>query len=335
MKLKQLLALVLLVSLVALLPAVSLAEDTIVWKYAHMNAPENLSGRYAQYLSDRIFEESNGALKIEIYPSSQLGTMQEQAEMVSTGVVQMHHNTWGTLSVLFNDLEVLDTPYLTTSVEDHIKLNDINNSPLMIEFNKQLIEKAGVRILGCVFGGSRSLTCNKPIYSPADLKGVKIRAIPSQVYITAVEGMGAIPIAIDWAEVPTALATGVAEGQENPPVTFYSAKLYEYQKYWMDTRHIKAMGPFVVNEAAFQALSPELQQIVLDVSAETVEKFNALGIQEEQEYLDKILATGMTFIGVEQGLKLDEFKASVDALVAVNYAKYAEYYKQINEYLGY
>lgn len=333
---KRILAFTLCVVLVFALAATCSADEKVtVLKYAHMNTEDNTSGMYAQWFADRVEELTNGSVHIDVYPNSQLGSIQEMAEMVSAGTIQLHHNTWGGLSAIYEKLEYLDTPYIFKSIEDGIKVNDITTSPVLQELNEELIANAGVRILNSIYGGARELTCNKPVYSPADLKGVKVRAIPSPIYVTAVEGMGAIAVAVDWADTPAALATGVADGQENPPVSIYTANLQETQKYMMDTKHILAIGPTVMNEAAYQALTPEQQAAIDQAAYETWEKFNAYDIEQENGYIQKLIDDGVTFIKAEDGLKVDEFKASVDALVAVNYAKYADEYAKINEYLGY
>lgn len=328
------LRLVLTLCLLAALLCPAASAETVL-KYAHMNTEDNTSGMYAQWFADRVEELSGGSIRVEVYPNSQLGSIQEMAEMVAAGTIQLHHNTWGGLSVIMEKLELLDTPYLFASTEDAIRFNDINNSPILQEYNQELIETAGVRVLNSIYGGARELTCNKPVYSPADLSGVKIRAIPSPVYITAVEGMGAIAVAVDWTDTPTALVTGVADGQENPPVTIYTANLQESQKYMMDTKHIIAVGPTVMNEQAYQALTEEEQGWIDQAAYETWGKFTQYSIDSENDYIQKLIDAGVTFITEEDGLKVDEFKASVDALVAVNYAKYADEYARISEWLGY
>jgi len=332
---KRIFAMLLSLTLVFALSVVCYADNVTVLKYAHMNTEDNTSGQYAIWFSNRVEELTGGSIHIDIYPNSQLGSIQEMAEMVSAGTIQLHHNTWGGLSAIYEKIELLDTPYLYKSIDDAVKMNDITSSPILQQFNQELIDNAGVRILCSIYGGARELTCVKPIYSPDDLKGVKIRAIPSPVYITAVEGMGAISVAVDWADTPAALATGVADGQENPPVSIYTANLQETQKYMMDTKHIIAIGPIVMNEKAYQALTPEQQAAIDQAAYETWEKFTASNIASENDYIQKLIDDGVTFITAEDGLKVDEFKASVDALVAINYAKYADEYAKINEFLGY
>lgn len=303
--------------------------------YAHMNTTDNTSGIYAQWFCDRLTELTNGEIVVTVYPNNELGSIQEQAEMIAAGTIDLHHSTWGGLSVLMPEIEWMDTPYLFASVEDAVKFSDITTSPIMQEVNEKLIETANIRVLNCIYSGARQLTCNKPIYSPADLAGVKIRAIPSDVYVTAVEGMGAIPVAIDWADTPTALATGVADGQENPPVSIFTASLQDSQKYMMDTKHIMAIGPTVMNETTYQSLSPEHQAAVDQAAYETWEKFTASNIEAEEQYTQKLIDAGMIFITEAEGLDKAAFKASVDAKVAETYARYADQYAALAEWLGY
>jgi len=309
-------------------------KKVTVLKYAHMNTDDNFAGQYAIFLGKRIEELTNGSVKVEIYPNSQLGSLVEQAEMISTNTVQMHHDTWGNMGAILEELEAFDTPYLAKNPQDAIKLSSVD-SPLIKKANEKLIATAGIRILGSVYTGSRNLTCNFPVYSPKDLKGVKIRAIPAPIYVAAVEGMGAIAIPVDWVDVPAALSTGVVQGEENPPTTINAARLQDLQKYMMDTKHIIGIGPFMINETAFQNLTPEEQKAVLQASAETVEKFNKISIESESEMIQKLIDDGMTFITKADGLDIDAFKAGVDAKVAVKFAKYNDFYAEVKKYLGY
>ncbi len=304
------------------------------WKYAHMNAESNSAGQMAIWFCERVEELTDGGIQVKIYPNSQLGSMIEQLEMVSAGTVQFHHDTWGNLGSLVDELQAFDTPYLAKSTEDYVKLNSVD-SPIFKEANEKLINKAGIRLLGTQYGGARRLTCNFPVYSPADLKGVKIRAIPAPIYVTAVEGMGAIAVPVDWIDVPSALSTGVVEGQENPPVTIYAARLQDMQKFIMDTKHITAIGPMMVNEEAFQSVPIEYQQAILQAGRETADKFTAQGIEDEAGIIQQLVDEGMTFITAEDGLDVDAFKASVDKKVAQKFPQYKEFYKKVNDYLGY
>ena len=306
------------------------AAKPLVLRYAHMNAANSPNGLQADYFAKRIAEETNGAIKVEVYPGSQLGTITEMAEMVSQGSVALHHNTYGGLQPLLEDLGLFDTPYLYRDVDHLLKATNPETSPVLKELNEKLIETRNVRILYSFYFGTRNLTTNSAVYSPKDLSGKKIRAIPSPIYMAAVEGMGAVAIPVDWAEVPVALSTGVANGQENPVSVLVSNNLYDVQKYLMLTNHIMGSEPVVINESVWQKLSDEHKAIVKKVAAETRDWASNYVLNSE-EADQKILADkGMTIIGPEQGLKVDEFRASVEKVVNDRFGnKWGSYYDQI------
>ncbi|NLG84025.1 MAG: TRAP transporter substrate-binding protein [Firmicutes bacterium] len=201
------------------------AEEPIVLRYAHMNPPTSVAGQQATMLAKLVEEKTKGRVKIQVYPSSQLGGLQEQAEMVSVGTVAIHHNTMAGIGSLYGDFAALDTPYLYKDVAHLMRVTNPWTSPLMKTLNQKLIQTRNVRVFYTFFFGTRQLTCDRPIYSPNDLKGVKIRAIPFPIYTATVQAMGAVAVPLDFAEVPTALATGAINGQEHPPDTILTAKL--------------------------------------------------------------------------------------------------------------
>src|SRR5690606_19179146 len=130
-------------------------------------------------------------------PSSQLGKMQEMAEATSMGTIALSHNTAGGTGSLYEPFAVLDTPYLYRDVDHLLKVTDVD-SPVMQTLNKGLIDAAGVRVLYTYYFGTRHLTANKAVRQPSDLAGVKIRALPFPISMTAVEGLGAVPVPVDW-----------------------------------------------------------------------------------------------------------------------------------------
>lgn len=295
-----------------------------------MNPANSPNGLQAQYFADKIAEKTNGAIKIELYPASQLGTITEMAEAVSMGSIAMHHNTYGGLQPLLDDLGLFDTPFLYRDIDHLLAATDPESSPVLQTLNKKLIETRGVRILYSFYFGTRELTTNFPVYSPKDLAGKKIRAIPSAIYLAAVEGMGAVAVPIDWAEVPVALSTGVAHGQENPVSTLVTSKIYEVQKYVMLTHHIMGSEPVVINEKVWQGLSEAHKKIFTDVARETRDWASNYVRNSEEKDLQTLREKGMTVIGAAEGLKVDEFRASVNKVVNERFgAKWGVYYEQI------
>lgn len=334
---KRIIALLLVVSLVGFLFAAGQAEASgptaakpLVLRYAHMNPASSPNGLQATYFADKIAEKTGGAIKIEVYPASQLGSISEMAEAVSMGSIAMHHNTYGGLQPLLNDLGLFDTPYLYRDVDHLLKATDPETSPALKELNQKLIDTRGVRILYSFYFGTRELTANHAVYSPKDLAGKKIRAIPSPIYLAAVEGMGAVAVPIDWAEVPVALSTGVADGQENPVSTLVTSAIYDVQKYAMMTDHIMGSEPVVINEKVWQALSAEHKKIFTEVARETRDWASNYVLQNEAKDVQTLKDKGMKIITKADGLKVDEFRASVSKVVNDRFgAAWGKYYEMI------
>lgn len=335
---KRIIALLLVVSLVGVLFAAGQAEAVgptaakpLVLRYAHMNPASSPNGLQATYFADKIAEKTGGAIKIEVYPASQLGSITEMAEAVSMGSIAMHHNTYGGLQPLLNDLGLFDTPFLYRDVDHLLKATDPETSPALKELNQKLIETRGVRILYSFYFGTRELTANFPVYSPKDLAGKKIRAIPSPIYLAAVEGMGAVAVPIDWAEVPVALSTGIADGQENPVSTLVTSAIYDVQKYAMMTDHIMGSEPVVINEKVWQSLSAEHKKIFTEVARETRDWASNYVLQNEAKDVQTLKDKGMKIITKADGLKVDEFRTSVNKVVNERFGKaWGKYYEMIN-----
>jgi TRAP-type C4-dicarboxylate transport system substrate-binding protein len=148
--------------------------------------------------------------------------------------------------------------------------------------------------------------------------------------MTAVQGLGAVPIPVDWSEVPTALATGVVAGQENPVNVVLSSKLYEAQSHLMLTGHVMNAQVIVINEKVWQGLAPAQRDAVTAAAKDTQKRASEMVRQQETEEIAKLKELKMTVIGPEQGLKLDLFRASVGKLVQEKFAsKYGELYKEV------
>lgn len=307
----------------------ALAQKTIEWRYGHMNPPGSAAGMQAQWLAEEIAKRTNGGVKVTVYPSSQLGKLQELAEAVSTGTIALSHNTAAGIGSLHEPFAALDTPYLYRDVDHLMKVMDVNSS-VMKKLNEGLVKDAGVRVLYAYYFGTRHLSANKAVKQPSDLAGQKIRAIPFPIYMTTVEAMGAVPVPVDWSEVPTALATGKVNGQENPVNVVLSSKLYETQSHLMLTGHIMNAQVIVINERAWQALSAAQREQLTSAAAEVRRKATEMVRSQEASETEELRKNKMNIVGADQGLNVGAFRASVRKAVDQKFAaKYGEIYKLI------
>ena len=303
--------------------------QTVTLRYSHMNPPSSVAGMQADFFAKKVNELSKGAVTVRVFPSSQLGGLQEQAEQVSSGVVAFHHNTMAGIGSLYKDYAVLDTPFLYRDVDHLMKVTD-PNSQIMKKLEAQLMKNRGVRMLYTFYFGTRELTADRAVLKPDDMKGMKIRAIPFPIYMAAVEGMGASPIPVDFAELPTALATKVVNGQENPYNTILNAKLYEIQSHLMQTNHIMGAEAVVVNANVFDKLSPENQKAILAAAAEAGKYGTQMTRDLEASDLKALKDKGMKVIGKAEGLDVAAFTANTKKIIEAKFPEYKEYYSIIS-----
>lgn len=321
-----------LVTALALCGSASVAmSKTVELRYGHMNSPNSVAGLQAQMFADKVKEYTNGEVSIKVYPSSQLGKMQEMAEATSTGVIALSHNTAGGTGSLYEPFAALDTPYLYRDV-DHLMKVTAPDSPVMQSLSNGLVEAAGVRALYAYYFGTRNLTLNKAIKQPADLAGEKVRALPFPIYMTAVESLGAVPVPVDWSEVPTALATGQVSGQENPVDVVLSSKLYEAQSHLMMTRHIINPQVIIMNDRVWAKLTDSQRAAFERAAQETRAKATEMVISQELEQLEELKKLKMTVIDQADGLDTEAFRASAHKLVTERFNdKFGALYQQIAE----
>ena len=308
----------------------NVSAETYTLRYAHMNATSAVTGIQANMLAELVWKKTDGAVKIEVYPSSQLGNLQEMAEQVKMGVVGLHHNTMAGIGSLFAPLSALDTPFIYKDVDHLMRVVDTENSPVMKKLNEQIIKEKGVRILYNFYFGTRQLTCDRAIKNPDDLAKVKIRSIPFPIYMAAVEGMGAVATPVNWSEVPTALATGIVNGQENPVDVIYNNKLFELQSHLMLTSHIMAAECVVINEKVWQKFPADIQKKIMEAAREVSQKATQMTLDRESGNLAKIKSAGMTVIGEAEGLDREAFRKRTSNIVSLRFgAKYGDLYRDI------
>jgi len=182
-----------------------------------------------------VEEQSEGRIKVELYPNAQLGGDREMAEAVQVGILQIALPVVSVTSSFEKSFNVVEMPYLFTTRESAFKALD---GDLGQELDRRLL-KTGMMNLGYYENGFRHITNNKgPIHSPADLKGVKIRTMEVPPHITFFKKLGANPTPMSFGELYTALQQGTVDAQENPLAIINESRLYEVQKYISLTGHV-------------------------------------------------------------------------------------------------
>jgi len=233
-------------------------------KLSHLNPQqpfEVATAAMAAVFKSMVEAQSNGELKVEIYPAGQLGNERETMEQVKVGVVQSYIASAGGMAAFYPLYSVLDIPFAIPDYNVAWKLFD---GPFGQYLASDIEKKAGFKVLGFgEAGGFFQLTNSKrPIKTVEDMKGLKMRTmtLPSHQNLMKAYGAAATPVA--WAEVYTALQTGVVDGQHNPIPIILTGKLYEVQKYLTLTNHLYSTYCWVMNKNFYNGLTDEEKAIV-------------------------------------------------------------------------
>ena len=293
------------------------AQTTI--RYAHVGSEGDIQYWYAEEFAKRVNERSNGRLRVQVFPNSQLGGAQETVDGVRSGAIPLAHHEFASLANLMPEMGAFAAPFIYRDGAHAMAATDPQKSEIMKEMGERLAKEANVRIIGRLYRGARQMTAKKPIYSPADLSGERFRGVPLKLWTSMIKGMGAIPTPVEVAELPTALMTGMVIGQENPLTMINANRLYEVQTHVMLTAHMQNVLPVFINERFWQSLSEEDRALLLQVAAEVGEETLALGQKAEVELIDVLNGKGMTFITEKDGLKVDEFRKAVTAQVSADF----------------
>lgn len=243
-----------------------------------------------QVFKKEVEEKSGGRIKVEIYPNGQLGGDRQTIEGLTLGTIEMCVPGGTVLSGFVEDFMVFDLPFLFKSKEDAFKAFD---GELGNKLNAKLEEK-GIVNLGYGENGYRHITNNaKPIYTPADLSGMKIRTMENPIHMAAFKSFGANPTPISFNELFTALQQKTVDAQENPIAIINSAKFYEVQKYLSLTGHVYTNCPYLISKSFLESLPQDLQKVVRDAAKDTITaQRKALG-EQEAKTLEALKAKGM------------------------------------------
>ena len=209
-----------------------------------------------------VEEKTNGEIKIDLYPASQLGGEREMLEGLQMGMVEMASLTNGPFPNFSKDVLVFDIPFIFPSEEIAHKVLD---GPFGDRLRERVFQDTGVRCLGFAENGFRHFTTTKkPIRVPDDLKGMKIRVMENPAHMAMIRELGGLPTPMAFAELYTALAQGVVDGQENPTSLIFSMRYHEVQKHMTLDGHLYCPYLFMVNDDIWKQMTAEQQKIIMD-----------------------------------------------------------------------
>ena len=283
----------LIIPLLLFLSACVTQQQGKVLKLAHGLDPSHPVHKAMVYMADRCQEISEGELSIEIYPSGQLGSEQQCVELLQIGSLAITKVSAAVMESFTEEFKVLGLPYIFRSKEHSFKVLDG-------EIGDELLlstEPFWIRGLCFFDAGSRSFyTIDTPINHPDDLKGLKIRVMKSITAMEMVKAQGGSPTPISWGELYTALQSGVVDGAENNPPSFYTSHHYEVCKYYSLNEHTMVPDVLIIGQKVWEKLSDQEKSWLQQAADEAVPVQRKLWAESEKESLEIVEEAGVTII---------------------------------------
>ncbi|MBQ0833166.1 TRAP transporter substrate-binding protein [Marinobacter sp.] len=294
--------------------------DPVTLRLAHVVNEQDGFHIAAVKFQDLVAERTEGAVSIELYPNASLGDERTLLEGMQIGTVDMGVITNGPVANFVEEMAVFELPFLFPSPQ---AAYDVLDGPIGQELLDKLSE---VNLKGLAYAerGFRNLTnSERPVNSPEDMDGLRIRVMENPVYVDTFRALGANAIPMAWTEALTAMQQGTIDGQENPVNVVHSFKLNETQNYMTLSRHTYAPAIFVMGMPAWSKLPEAAQEVVTQAAQEAAEYERKINAEMASKQLAELREAGMQ---INDNPDIEAFQAAVAPV-------YEQYGKQFGDYL--
>jgi TRAP-type transport system periplasmic protein len=281
------------------------AQETYTLRFNHVLGPSEPFHEGFMNWAKRVDERTNGGLKMEVYHSAQLGVEEDIIEQIRQGANVGQNTDSARLGNYVPNIAVMNGPYFVSSLEDVWKLSD---SPTIQKWEDELASQHGLKVV-CFdwVQGFRHFFTNKPIKSPEDLAGLRVRTPPAPIWQESIRALGAAPTAMAFGDMYPALQQQAIDGVELVYANIPGGRFYEVLKYANETKHIMLINFQVVSSQWFDGLPAEYQTAL-------VEECSAAGRETSQKIADmaETIKADLQSKGMEvvTDIDLDAFKAA-------------------------
>jgi tripartite ATP-independent transporter DctP family solute receptor len=235
-----------------------------VWKVSTMGNDQHQVTMTLRDFAEEVKKRTNGAIDIQVFPNGQLGTSPDQVlGGIQNGIIEMGEIATTNCTEYTKTFVPIDTPYTFLSRDQAVKfITDENNIKI---FRDKVRADVGLYLVAFLDFGFRDVTnSRRPIRTPADLRGLKIRTLSNPIQMKAFEALGALPTPMAFSEVYTALQQKLVDAEENPPDTIFLQKFHEVNKYISLTDHQYSFDAFFMNANKYDSLSEEHKKAITD-----------------------------------------------------------------------
>jgi tripartite ATP-independent transporter DctP family solute receptor len=261
--------------------------------------------------AEELNKKTNGQVEVKVYPAAQLGEETEVIEQAQQGILEFVRVSAGNMSGFAPKMDIFSVPYLFRDADHYWK---VLNGEIGQEIFKDLESK---QLKGIVYydGGARSFYNRvKPIQKPEDLKGMKIRVMPSEVMLKTIEAFKAQPTTTSFSEVYSALQTGVIDGAENSPISLLTMKHFEVAPYFSLDEHMRIPDMLVMSLKKWNEMPPEIQKAIIDAAKVSQEYQLKAWADYEKKTMDELKAKGEKINTVDQAAFSEVVKPLIEQL---------------------
>lgn len=276
---------------------------------------ESSLGQGVAYFGELLDEMSEGKISVELCAGSILGGDRETIEGVGLGTFEMCNIATGPIANFSDAFFPLDLPYIVTDRETAYEVLDGERGESVLK----TLENSGIKGLSFWELGFRDLYSKKEVKHPGDLKGLKIRVMENDIYISLFNGLGAYATPMSISEVFTALQQGTIDGHDNPIGVTVAGKYYEAVKYCAQTHHVYSTTVSMINKDFFEGLSPEYQEMIIEADRKARDYERKLAMEEESAGYEQWEANGGVVTAVDlkewqeaSAFVLDEYRDRLD-----------------------
>ncbi len=291
-------------------PAIAQAKTTL--KLGHLGNEDNVWHKASMKFAEEVAARTKGAVEVKVFPNEQLGKETDLIKGIQLGTVDFtitgeSLQNWAPAAAL------LAVPY---AIRDLDHLDKVVSGPIGAKIGASIDEKTGLIPLTYFARGARELTSNRPIKTPDDLNGLKLRVPNVPLFVKVWEALGAKPTPMAFSEVFTSLQNGTIEGQENPLALIKSASFFEVQKFVNRTDHVISWIYLVGGSKKLAKLPAEHQAAIKEAAKVAHDYERTLFLADEKKLEADLKEKGMTFIEADRAAFGAKARAAVDAVLS-------------------
>ena len=274
--------------------SLAMAQAKHSLKFNHVLGPKEPYHAGFQAWGKAVEARTKGALKVEVFHSSALGKEEDILEQIRQGANIGQNTDSARMGNYVPGIAVMNGPYFAETLEEVAKLR---KAPTVVKWNQELADKFGFKVLSFSWvQGYRHFFTNKPVRTPDDLKGLRIRTPPAPIWQESIRALGATPVAMNFGDMYPGLQQRAIDGVELVYNNIPGGKFYEVLKFASETRHIMLINFQVVSAKWFNGLPKNVQQVLVEECDKAGEATSRRIFKLEDEVEQKLKQLGMTVV---------------------------------------